>query len=80
MLYFQRIPFSDHLEITTAVVLPCGQLWNVSLCIDIVLLFVLHFLGLWDFVVQHNWKQSIAQPRARRVGVMYVACSSISLT
>ena len=25
MLYFRRIPFSDYLEITTAVVVPCGS-------------------------------------------------------
>ena len=52
MLYFQRISFSDYLEITTAVDVPCGGHKKVSPYIDIVLIF-LHFLVLWDCRVQH---------------------------
>ena len=52
MLYFQRIFFTDYLETTTAVTVPCGGPKKVSPYIDIVLLFV-HFLVICDCRVQH---------------------------
>ena len=59
MLYFQRIPFSDNLEITTSVVVPFGGPQKISPYIDLVLLY-LHFLLLWGRRIHNVFESKVA--------------------
>ena len=76
MLYFQRIALSDYLEIKTAVIVPCGRYTSPRISIYSVVL-LLHFLDLLGSTL--NWKQSIAQPRARRREGCFI-CQYLSWT
>ena len=63
MLYFQRIPFSDNLESTTSVVVPCGGPEKGAPYIDLALQY---YIAWSSGTVGFNIERISDQPGARR--------------
>ena len=65
MLYFQRVPFSDYLDIAIAVAVQCvGRETSLHTSIKCCYFYIFWSFGTMGLTL--NWKQGIAQPRARR--------------